>query len=109
MLVPRHLGRLSEAVQADDAGSDGQFPRAAPWWYSLSRKPIVIIEPIRAAQVRPGVPKTDWNIRATGLYADGQPLGFAGSEVISCQTPSGTLEFAVPRPDIALVLHVLRR
>jgi hypothetical protein len=53
--------------------------------------------------------KTDWNVRATGLYAEGRPLYHAGSVVIACRTPSGTLEFAVPRPDVQLVLHVLQR
>jgi hypothetical protein len=105
-------------------GSYGRYPRRfrqrvidltlgsvvlRPWWYSLHRKPIVIAEPISGAQVRPRAFKTDWNVRATGLYAEGQPLGYAGSVVIACQTPSGTLEFAVPRPDVQLVLHVLQR
>ena len=105
-------------------GSYGRYPRRfrqrmmdltlgsvvlRPWWYSLHRKPMVIAEPISGAHVRPRAFKTDWNVRATGLYGAGQPLEYAGSVVIACQTPSGTLEFAVPRPDVRLVLHVLQR
>lgn len=105
-------------------GSYGRYPRRfraqmmdvalgsvelRPWWYSLHRKPIAIAEPISGVHVRPRAVKTDWNVRGGGLYAEGQPLDYAGSVVIACQTPSGTLEFAVPRPDVPLVLHVLQR
>lgn len=38
-----------------------------------------------------------------------QMLDLAGSVVISCQTPSGTLEFAMARPDVKPMLHVLQR
>ncbi|HSR83708.1 MAG TPA: hypothetical protein VLM11_05945 [Streptosporangiaceae bacterium] len=80
-----------------------------PFWYSLSRATIVIAEPISGAHVRPREFRTDWNVRATGLFSKGQVLEYAGSTVITCQTPSGTLEFAVPRPDVNLVLHVLQQ
>ncbi len=79
-----------------------------PFWYSLSRKHLTITEPVLSAQVRPRNFKTDWTIRAAGMYAPGSRLEWAGFEVISCQTRSGTLELAVPRPDVPLVLHVLQ-
>jgi hypothetical protein len=77
-----------------------------PFWFSLNRKHLTITERVLSAQVRPRNFKTDWNIKATGMYAPGSRLEWAGFEVISCQTSSGTLEFAVPRPDVPLVLHV---
>ena len=80
-----------------------------PFWYSLDRRRLTITERVLSAQVRPRNSRTDWNIRATGVYAPGSRLEWAGFEVVSCQTSAGTLEFAVPRPDVPLVLHVLHR
>jgi hypothetical protein len=80
-----------------------------PSWNSLSRKLITVTEPVLTAEVRERNPGSDWNLKAAGIYAAGQPLQFAGFVVISCQTASGTLEFAVPRPDVPLMLHVLQR
>jgi hypothetical protein len=103
-------------------GSYGSYPRRfkqkmldlsndalvlRPFWYSLSRRRIAITEQVLAAHVRPRNFRTDWNLRATGMYAPGAILEWAGADVISCQTSSGTLEFAVPRPDVPLVLHVI--
>jgi hypothetical protein len=103
-------------------GSYGSYPRRfkqktldltndalvlPPFWYSLNRKCITITEHVLSAHVRPRNFRTDWNLKATGMYAPGSALEWAGVDVISCQTSSGTLEFAVPRPDVPLVLHVL--
>jgi hypothetical protein len=79
-----------------------------PFWCSLNRKHLPITESVLSAKVRPRDFKTDWNIKATGVYAAGSRLEWAGCEVVSCQTSVGTLEFAVPRPDVPLMLHVLR-
>lgn len=76
-----------------------------PFWYGLNRKRVTIAEPVLAAQVRERNFKTDWNVRAAVKY--GPRREWAGFEVISCQTSSGILEFAVPRPDVRLMLHVL--
>lgn len=78
-----------------------------PFWYGLNRKRVTIAEPVLAAQVRERNFKTDWNVRAAVEYAPGRRLEWTGFEVISCQTSSGILEFAVPRPDVRLMLHVL--
>ena len=80
-----------------------------PFWYNPNRKQMTIAERVLSAHVRPRKFKTDWNVRAAVEYAPGLRLEWAGFEVISCDTSSGTLEFAVPRPDIPLVLHVLQR
>ncbi len=80
-----------------------------PFWYSLNRRPMTITERVLSAQVRPRNFKTDWNIKATGVYAPGSRLEWAGFEVVSCRTSAGILEFAVPRPDVPLVLHVMNR
>ncbi|MGB6454229.1 MAG: hypothetical protein WBH47_07025 [Streptosporangiaceae bacterium] len=36
-------------------------------------------------------------------------MGYAGFTVVVCQTARGRLEFAVPNPDVPLVLHYVRR
>lgn len=82
-------------------------PVVRPYWFSVSRARFPIEEPVASASVRRRNPRTDWNVRATGIYAPGGILAHAGSEVIRCQTSLGILEFAVPRPDVPLVLHYL--
>jgi hypothetical protein len=79
-----------------------------PFWYGLNRKCVTIAEPVVAAQVRERNFKTDWNVRTGVEYAPGRRIEWTGFVVISCQTSSGILEFAVPRPDVPLMLHVLR-
>jgi hypothetical protein len=64
-------------------------------------------EDITEAHVRPRDLKTDWNIRATGAYAEGGSLSHIGMEVITCRTELGPIEFAVVRPDVPLMLHYL--
>jgi hypothetical protein len=66
-----------------------------------------ITEDIVEAHVRPRIPRTDWNIRATGAYAEGGTLSHVGMEVITCRTGIGSIEFAVVRPDVPLMLHYL--
>lgn len=80
-------------------------PTVRPFWYSFRRRRFRIAEPITSARVRPRDPRTDLNVRATGLYAAGKPLGWAGFEVVQCRTVQGLIEFAVPRPDVPLLLH----
>jgi len=133
MRPPSHAAREAdiEAVDGGDGrtvacmfrGTYGSYPRRfrqkmldltsdalvlRPHWHSLNRRQIAIREPVLSAQVRPRNFKTDWNIRATGMYAAGARLEWAGFEVVSCQTHLGILEFAIPRPDVQLVLHALQ-
>jgi hypothetical protein len=61
-----------------------------------------------AAQVRERNFNTEWNVRASVEYAPERRLEWAGFVVISCQTSPGMVEFAGPRPDVPLMLHVLR-
>jgi hypothetical protein len=60
-----------------------------------------------AAHLRPRVNRTDRNVPATGVYRQGGFFGYSGFEVVQCKTSSGLLEFAVPRPDVPLMLHYL--
>lgn len=64
-------------------------------------------EAISEAHVRPRDMKTDWNIRATGAYAEGGALSHVGMEVITGRTDLGTIEFAIVRPGLPLMLHYL--
>lgn len=80
-----------------------------PFWYSLRRKRTYIEEKIVSAEVRPRKIGTDWNVRATGIYARGGLLEWAGFEVIHCQTELGSIELAVPRPDVRLLIHYMNR
>jgi hypothetical protein len=82
-------------------------PVVRPFWYSLRRARFRIDEPVVTAFVRSRNPRTDWNVRATGMYSAGARLEWAGFEVISCRTSLGVLEFAVPRPDVPLLVHYL--
>jgi hypothetical protein len=130
---PSHAAREAdiEAVDRGDGrtvacmfrGTYGSYPRRfrqkmldltsdalvlRPYWYSLSRTQMTIKEPVLSARVRLRNFKTDWNIRAAGVYAPGARLEWAGFDVVSCQTHLGILEFAVTRPDVQLVLHALQ-
>jgi hypothetical protein len=89
-----------------DLMPDGPIVR--PFWYAIRRSKFRIEDPILSASVRPRNPRTDWKVRATGMYASGSPLEWAGFVVIQCQTSPGVLEFAVPRPDVPLLLHYLK-
>jgi hypothetical protein len=105
-------------------GSYGAYPRrfrqqmldlepggmvVRPFWYGFNRRRYRIEEQVTAAYVRPRDSRTDWNVRDGGAYAAGGRLEWAGFSVIHCRTPQGFIEFAVPRPDVPLVLHYLRR
>jgi hypothetical protein len=78
-----------------------------PFWYSLRRRAFRVTEAISEAHVRPHNVKTDWNIRATGRYAADGALSHVGMEVITGRTDLGTIEFAIVRPDLPLMLHYL--
>jgi hypothetical protein len=88
-----------------DLSPDGIVVR--PYWFALRRTSFLVTEEIIEANVRPRDPKTDWNIRATGAYAEGGALSHIGMEVITCRTDLGSLEFAVIRPDVPLMLHYI--
>lgn len=76
-------------------------------WWAIPRRRFVIRESIGSANVRERNPKTDWNVRSGGMYAAGSTFQWSGSDVIICKTSLGVLEFAVPRVDVALVLHFI--
>lgn len=80
-------------------------PVVRPFWYAIRRERFRIEEPITSAHVRSRDPKTDRNVRATGIYATGKPLSWAGFVVVHCRTSLGVIDFAVPRPDVPLILH----
>jgi hypothetical protein len=105
-------------------GSYGRYPRrfrqqmmdlapgglvVRPFWSTLIRRRYRISEPVTEAHLRPRNRRTDWNVRAAGVYAPGAPLDWAGFSVVHCVTSGGFIEFAVPRPDVPLVLSYLRR
>ena len=78
-----------------------------PFWNSLNRRVFPIAEKITEAHVRPRNLKTDWNIRATGTYAENGAYTHIRMEVITCRTVHGILELAVVRPDMPVVLRYL--
>lgn len=80
-----------------------------PSWSSFQRATFRLGENVLDAHVRPRDLKTDLNVKSAGLFAEGQPFSYAGFEIISCRTEYGDVEFAVPRPDVPLVLHYLKR
>jgi hypothetical protein len=88
-----------------DLSPDGIVVR--PFWYSLRRRPLRVTEAISEAHIRPRNLKTDWNIRAAGAYAEDGALSHIGMEVITGRTDLGTIEFAIVRPDLPLMLHYL--
>lgn len=68
---------------------DGMMIR--PYWFSFPKRTFRIDDQILDAYVRPYNFKTDWNVRATGLHAKGQPLDYAGFEIISSRTNRGVI------------------
>jgi hypothetical protein len=80
-----------------------------PFWFTPDRHDTTITETVTAAFTPPRDPGTDHRIRSYGNYQAGRPLGYAGFTVIVCETPRGRLEFAVPNPDLPLVLHYFHR
>jgi hypothetical protein len=80
-----------------------------PFLYTLRRQVFQIAEEIAESHVRPRNLKIDWNIRATGQYAEGGAFSNVGMEVVTCRTDLGIIEFAVVRPDVQLMLHYLER
>lgn len=127
--------RVDADFQAVDAGrtirlvclfraTNGEYPRSfrkrlldlapggmviRPSWYLFWRRALRLSEGILDAHVRPRNRKTDLNVKAKGIYAEGQPFAYAGFEVITCRTGSGIIEFAVPRPDVPLMLYYLHQ
>jgi hypothetical protein len=79
-----------------------------PFWSSPDRRSFQVDELVVSAGPRPRDRGKDWNVPGTGMYGPGQALGYAGFEVLQCQTELGRFELAVPRPDVPLVLHYLR-
>jgi hypothetical protein len=90
-----------------DLTPDGLILR--PFWSSPSRSRFRIKEAIVSAGVRQREGWTDLNVPMTGAYRQGGLFDYAGFETIHCETSEGVVELAVPRPDIPLVLHYLRR
>lgn len=80
-----------------------------PFWYSPDRHISQITKSVTFAYTRPRNPATDHRIHSFGNYEEGKPLGYAGFTVVVCETARGRLEFAVPNPDVPLVLHYFRR
>jgi hypothetical protein len=80
-----------------------------PFWYSRDRRIARIADTVTAAYTRSRNPAADHRIRNIGNYRAGKPLGYAGFSVVVCETPRGRLEFAVPNPDVPLVLHYFHR
>lgn len=94
-------------VRKMDLTPDGVILR--PFWYSPDRHIMLITENVTFAYTRPRNSGTDHRIHSFGNYEDGKPLGYAGFTVVVCETPRGRLEFAVPNPDVPLVLHYFHR
>ncbi len=90
-----------------DLTPDGLILR--PFWSSPSRSRFRIKEAIVSAGVRQREGWTDLNVPMTGVYQRGGIFDYAGFETIHCETLVGIVESPVPRPDIPLVLHYLRR
>lgn len=80
-----------------------------PLWYSVPRTTFRITDTILDSGPRPHDIKTDWNLKSTGRYGERGQFSFAGFVVIACRTERGTIELAVPRPDVPLLLHYLHR
>lgn len=83
--------------------------RLRPYWFSPSRQVIEVAEPIRGVHQRPRNPETDQRIRSAGNYRPGGSLGSSGFSVVVGETDSGPLEFAVPNPDVPLLVHYIER
>ncbi len=80
-----------------------------PFWFTPDRHILRIAETVTAAYSRPRDPDTDRRIRNIGNYREGKPLGYAGFTVVVCETARGRLEFAVPNPDVPLLLDYFHR
>jgi hypothetical protein len=78
-----------------------------PFWSSPDRRSFQVDELVVSADRRPRDWSEDRNVPGTGMYGPGQALGYAGFDVVQCQTELGRFELAVPRPDVPLVLHYL--
>jgi len=104
-LYPPYSARFQ--VRKMDLTPDAVILR--PFWYSPDRLVVRIAETVNASYARPRDPATDHRIRNVGNYREGKPLGYAGFTVVVCETPRGRLEFAVPNPDVPLVLHYFHR
>jgi hypothetical protein len=52
---------------------------------------------------------SDRRVWSSGTHAPDGSMSWAGYTVVICQTPGGALEFAVPNPDVRLVLSYFRR
>ena len=78
-----------------------------PFWYSLRRRAFRVAGAVSEAHVRPRNQETDRHVRATGDYAEGGALSHIGMEVVTGRTDLGTIEFAVVRADLPLLLRYL--
>jgi hypothetical protein len=73
-------------------------------------KRLRITDPLISARVRPFESEGEARkLLATGQYAPGGSLEWAGTVVISCETAAGILEFAVKRPDVPLILRYFNK
>ena len=79
-----------------------------PFWSSPARRSFEVADLVVSASVRSRDRGKDRNVPGTGMYGPGRAFGYAGSEVVACQTELGRFELAVPRPDVPLVLHYLQ-
>lgn len=78
--------------------------------FSFLWKRIPVNESVIAARVREYTSEREaLLVGGGGRYAPGGTLQQSGMVPISCETSGGLLEFAVPRPDIKLILHYLAR
>jgi hypothetical protein len=80
-----------------------------PLWIYAWRQDWPITDPVASAFVRPRDPETDRPFKGAGSFAPGGAFEWRGFSVVVCQTPHGHLEFAVPNPDIDLVVAYFAR
>lgn len=74
-----------------------------PFWSS----PLRTRRRLRRADIVAAAPGAD---RASPLYQPGARMAsYASFDVLRCQLAGGTLDLAVPRPDVPLMLHYLNR
>jgi hypothetical protein len=76
-----------------------------PLWFTPNREPLPVDQSVTAVHTRPRNPSTDRRIKSSGNYRPDGALGWAGFSVVVCETPKGQLEFAVPNPDVPLVIR----
>lgn len=85
---------------------DGMVLR--PLWFSVPRTTYRVGErEVLDGRARPYNVRTDWNIKGKGRYGERGQFSYAGFVVIVCRTERGTIELAVPRPDVPLLLHYI--